>query len=496
MQKIILGGLILLLVSCGSESSDTESNSSGNSTKVGTPEEVKDSQEELIKQTPQLQNALDGLQNALGTSAPAAQVFRIDPGANNTVETKSGAIIQIPANAFKGARSSVDVVVKEIFSPMDAVLSGMQTISEKGPLASDGMIFIDARSNGNSLELAQGKDILMSLPAQDRRNKDYQIFEGGKVPARDVVWKESTESKMQDYIIPFAPQYLLNGTIDYYEDELGEFRDRILYYHVSPELKDNPAVSKYNWWYYDNLDQYKNSLVVTREFASMFESTAGISVHDEVTAFYLEHSDKALWVVDSMYWPEYRYKDRKHGKVIKLDYDGIDLNENGHQKLSELGLSEEEIQITMFYHNQREQIMRDMDAENDRRTALNYNNVVLRSLGWINIDRYAELRGDELLANITVTNSTENTQVYLVNEMDKVFLKAFQKEGVFFFGKTPDDKVRLPLPAVIYAFDVIDGQFYFHAASPYWNAEKPISFELKPVPKEKVDAFLEYMKDL
>ncbi len=497
MKLAYLSCLIgLVLTSCGSDESESSNNKPGASTKEGQPEEITVPQDDLDKTLPQLQSVLgDQLESALGDSSPKTQAFKIDPKANNTLTTTSGVIIQIPANAFEGAGSSVDIYIKELFSPMDAILSGMQTISDKGILASDGMLFIDAQSDGSSLQMANDKSIMMALPSRDTRNKDYKVFEGGNSNPNELIWKES-KGKMQDYIIPFPPQYLLNGVIDYYEDELGNYRDKILYYHVSPELKDKPEVSKYNWWYYEDLDKYKNSLVVTREFASMFESTAGISSHDEVTAFYLEKTNLPLWQVDSMYWPEYEFKDRKHGKVIKLDYEGIDLNENGYEKLAKEGLSDEDIQVTMFYHQQRERIMKDMDDQANARKVANYNSIMLRSLGWINIDRYVELKGDPLLVNITVENGSKNTQVYAVNEDDKIILRANRDEnGTFFFGKTPEEKVKIPLPAVIYSFDVIDGQFHFYLTQPQWYSEEPISIKLGAISKEEVKEFFDFIKD-
>lgn len=399
--------------------------------------------------------------DVLKGNLPEIQEFAIESDEFNVLETKNGAIINIPPDAFEGNPTDVILKVKEIFSIKDIVFSGMQTVSDKGWLLTSGMIYLQAFSDDKEVFFKKGKSAVVNIPTDnfslDATNK---LFEGVK-SENGIEWKETNDNNLLDFIIPFPINYLQNDMIDYYASDLEQYHDRILTYIVDPSLKNVSEVSQYNWWKYESLEKYKNSLIVTREFNSMFNGTSGIADHHEMVDFYFQRNELPLWKIDSMYWPEYEYKDRKNGKVIKLDYDGLDLNNDGYEKLIKQGLTEENAFLTMSYYETRKNLMKKMDKDPEERFAAQFNTMLINRMGWINIDKYLDSDKEPISLKITVLETSENTMVYLVDKKNKLVLRANRNGNVFFFGKDENEKLPIPDYCTVYTFDANNGLFYF-----------------------------------
>jgi hypothetical protein len=113
------------------------------------------------------------------------QVFCISPKGDTTLRLEQGTIVYFPAMAF-GDRSDdcIEIRAKEFYKKSDMILENLSTASNGRLLESAGMIYLEARSNGQPIELAPNKEALIFLPTETLR-PDMQGFNGTRDPHTD-----------------------------------------------------------------------------------------------------------------------------------------------------------------------------------------------------------------------------------------------------------------------------------------------------------------------
>lgn len=125
------------------------------------------------------------------------QSFTIDASKGGTLIGKDGTKLAIPANTFidsngKPVDGKVTVNLKEALSMTNIVLGGLTTTSDGKILESGGMIYVEATANGEQLEIAPSKEIIVTLPAVDRL-EGMKIFEGQAAKDQTVNWINPTD---------------------------------------------------------------------------------------------------------------------------------------------------------------------------------------------------------------------------------------------------------------------------------------------------------------
>lgn len=121
-------------------------------------------------------------------------VYKADAALGGSFTTDKGSVIKIPENAFttKDGRSvsgPIDIEVKEVFSTLDIINSGVFPISNDAVLNSGGEFFIEASSNGEELVVGKDAFISFSIPAQ-AVDANMQLFFGGPGnDNEDVNWE-------------------------------------------------------------------------------------------------------------------------------------------------------------------------------------------------------------------------------------------------------------------------------------------------------------------
>ncbi|MBC7486167.1 MAG: hypothetical protein H7282_05400 [Cytophagaceae bacterium] len=103
---------------------------------------------------------------------------------NATISGEQGTVITFPKSAFVTKNGSpvtgdISVTVKEIYTKSDMILSDRATTSDGELLLSGGEIYIGAFSNGDTLRLASGTNILIELPASSV-DTEMQLFAGSE----------------------------------------------------------------------------------------------------------------------------------------------------------------------------------------------------------------------------------------------------------------------------------------------------------------------------
>lgn len=122
----------------------------------------------------------------LNTENIKTQLYKIDPLKGNTIKGARGGIFTIPAGAFEGTEPVV-IELKEIYSPIEILASGLTTESNGELLESGGMFYINAKRDGKQLELL--KPIEGSIPS-NYINDSMKLFKGEVKEDGNVNWVE------------------------------------------------------------------------------------------------------------------------------------------------------------------------------------------------------------------------------------------------------------------------------------------------------------------
>jgi hypothetical protein len=114
--------------------------------------------------------------------SPEKTSYRFNPEEKQTLKISTGTVINIPAHAFvdqsgKIVKSQVTIHYEEYHSPAEIILSGIRMTyfdgNEIQNFESAGMFQINAESEGQQLDLAQGKTIEVNM-ASTRDDNDFK----------------------------------------------------------------------------------------------------------------------------------------------------------------------------------------------------------------------------------------------------------------------------------------------------------------------------------
>ncbi len=144
------------------------------------------------------QNPMDSVYSKL---RPALQFFTIDNTKATVIKAANGTQVLVPANCFVNrngdAAGNVQLEVVEAFSLQDFVTSGLATVSGDKLLISNGMMYVNARSGDEPLQLSKGAALTVSMPTMGNGNDGFQMFTGD-----GSNWTADSTMMAMDYTIP------------------------------------------------------------------------------------------------------------------------------------------------------------------------------------------------------------------------------------------------------------------------------------------------------
>ncbi len=127
-------------------------------------------------------NSANNAQEFVEVFGPQKQSIQINASSlPQSITLKGGSKITFPAGSLKiggvAVTGNVTVEVLEVLKRSDVLFSGTNTNHITGaPLASDGFIYVDVKSNGVSVDRNLGAPLQISIPA--KRSGSTQIWEG------------------------------------------------------------------------------------------------------------------------------------------------------------------------------------------------------------------------------------------------------------------------------------------------------------------------------
>ncbi len=114
----------------------------------------------------------------------ALQTYSVNPQKDTSLQTLHGAIIKIEAASFS-TNDIIQVEVREAYTAAEIFSAGLVTESNGKPLRSGGMIYINAFSKGEKLDLV--KPVKVSIPNQ-YFDRFMQIFKGVETDSGTINW--------------------------------------------------------------------------------------------------------------------------------------------------------------------------------------------------------------------------------------------------------------------------------------------------------------------
>ena len=194
------------------------------------------------------------MDSAFSKLRPQVQHFNIDNNTANTIKTKNGTEILIPAGCFinsngETVKEVVQVEVIEAFSLKDFISSGLATVSDGKLLLSNGMMYINAKAAGEQLQIDKSLPVSVSMPTMNANN-GFQMFTGD-----GTSWTVDSSMTEIDYSITLPLDLLYPEGNNYIWHCFGSWpdgEDRYGYYDTNIISFNNP--------------KYENTIIATPEF--------------------------------------------------------------------------------------------------------------------------------------------------------------------------------------------------------------------------------------
>jgi hypothetical protein len=207
------------------------------------------------------------LESVYSNLRPSIQTFEISNEKPVTLVALNGTKIFIPNNCFvnsKGndVKGNITIELIEAFKLSDFITSGLVTLSDNVLIQSNGMLFIDAKSSGNSLTIKQGVEISISMPTMGKKD-GFQMFTGN-----GSNWTVDSSMLEDDYMIPLPLDLL-------YPKGYQEL------VHCSSYIGGEQIEESY----YDSTNipfmesKYENTIIATREFKERLSVLTSMMSH-------------------------------------------------------------------------------------------------------------------------------------------------------------------------------------------------------------------------
>ncbi len=153
----------------------------------------------------------------------ASQFFDVNAGVYQMVTGNKGTRINIYANTFLDQSNhyvtgTIQLELKEIYSKKDMILSNVTTMASDGNLISGGMVYINAKQNGNQLKIAPYRYLGIAYPKPASVTGYLMRTYYGKfdVQRNMMVWNLPDSISDSTYNVVSQPVYDSSNSTFYY----------------------------------------------------------------------------------------------------------------------------------------------------------------------------------------------------------------------------------------------------------------------------------------
>lgn len=137
-------------------------------------------------------------------SITESEFFEIDPNKDNVLEGSKGTLIAAPEGCFldkngNPVTENIQIELTECLSMEEMILSNLTTTSEGKLLETDGMIYLNATSNGEQLTIDKNNPIYIEIPT-DKVKARMQVYKGSRDENGNMEWSDPKD--LENYLTP------------------------------------------------------------------------------------------------------------------------------------------------------------------------------------------------------------------------------------------------------------------------------------------------------
>lgn len=179
------------------------------------------------------------------------QIYSIDTKKDTVITGKEGMVVAIPANSFvdengNAVKGKIDFELKEALNTETILKGGLSTTSNGELLETGGMFYINARQDGKSLKIAEGKNIYADVPS-DPTKTGIILFDGVRMADGNINWVNP--KPIEKPLVP-VDIHTLNFYPPLYEDSLAKMGKDVtnkkykdsLYYSFAGRFGNKPTL--------------------------------------------------------------------------------------------------------------------------------------------------------------------------------------------------------------------------------------------------------------
>jgi hypothetical protein len=446
-------------------------------------------------------------QKLINELRPESQYFQINAVSDTILVGKNGTQVFIPENSFINEKGDVvtgmvGIELIEILTVADIVRTNLQTISSGRTLQSEGMLYIDAKANGQAVTMAKDKKLQIELPNMNQTGmpSDIKIFSGSYDTTGRINWTES--GKPENRLIPLPLDLFdYKKCISYGFIRIQKNRG----YQISNSdcIEDSITFNK---------KSLENTFIATREFEERFAhiisaewaigqytsyysttvQTGQMIKDSTISNIYLRNLDKDLWYCDSLAYVymktwEGRAQFNSHWYSEAETFDLLNAFKNHYKqklttvfnfpadidlrkkdarvKLKENGFKVAEIDELIGAFERQNRIVtarrNQVDAQITRT-----NSFSIAKLGWVNCD---EFYNDPQATEVDIYASVRNSAPFdfaclsLVLNNRRIALNGIENDGKYRFTGDTRGYAKLPIgeKATIVGISYKDNKPYF-----------------------------------
>lgn len=418
--------------------------------------------------------------NLLDSLRPPSQRFSINSKIDTVIAGMDGTLVAIDGDTFINSKGEtvagkIDISLVEVKTPSDIIGSGLQTTAGDNILQTAGMLFIDARSNGEPVQIRGDKPIVIRMSGNQSLTS-AKVFMGEFNKEGKINWKIKSGMETDLITLPTSLldfnygawecmytdeqlKFLQNSNFKNTFIHTSEFEKRMHvfnYYATCPQMKhlDDEIIEIYTSNIQNNLFQ-ADSLVAIHLMNNYRELID--------TAKVFEFND--IGWVSLLYRSALQFVKERSGKPLNFEELGINSRSTS-QQLMDRSYSEAEATHLLNLYNIREQVIRSRENKNKIREIQSYV-FSISDLGWINVDRFlTDQNASEstFTVRINCKDSLDAVAVSLIIPSYSVALNATNKlDGAYSFTRKEEGYRKLPVgkDAIIVAISCKDNKSYF-----------------------------------
>lgn len=383
------------------------------------------------------------------------QEYQFPPNENIKLTALNGTNIWIPANAFineKGEVVTGEITfrMEEAYSKLNMITLGLSTLSGEKLLETGGMVFMEAESDGQKLELNEGVNLLIEMPTEKTKDK-MELFTGNTLDNGVVDWEptgQGFQPDLKQYLsMPPMPKPKFSRKILPPYECNNDIRPKAPQKPRKPIKPREPKREqfKYNPGFLKSLtlgkagieeEEVKRFEIATAKYKVRIEKYENsylpkykneVSIYKNKTAIYNE-TDKE--------WVENCDQDKaEYLKTMRTKF----------AKSDSLSLANHKVQMKLWRKAKRNRVV---DFENKYNAIGAINKKTLSSyfyqvnkLGWINCDRFINTPPTSMmLANVKTSSPSLEEMVYIVLEDERSIIRPKRIQGGAFSFNLPVGK--------------------------------------------------------